>query len=253
MTSSVSVLRKWTLSGLIALLAATLGLLPAVSASAVGNLDQQATGTSTRWYYIMNNVPLAQVFTAGVSGQLDRISIDAFSFQSATTAPLVASIYSVDVSGFPTGSSLSSASVSQTQIPGTVSTVVFDFSSPATVSAGTAYAIVFSTTGSGEYHFENATSVPAGAKGVKPGSGNVGWQNYIDSGVSPNQTSFRFATYVSPIASPSPSASSSSASPNLANTGMDSTGVTQAGVMAAGLLLAGILGLFFATSRSRQR
>lgn len=252
MTSSVSVLRKWTLSGLIALLAATLGLLPAVSASAVGNLDQQATGTSTRWYYIMNNVSLAQDFTAGVSGTLDRFTIDGFAFSSPSAA-LTANIYAVDGSGFPTGSSLASASVTQTAIPTTVTTIVFDFGTPATVTAGTQYSVVLSTTGSGEYHFENATSVPAGAKGVKPGAGNVGWQNYIDSGVTPNQTSFRFATYVSPITSPSPSATSSSVSPNLANTGLDSVGITQVGLMAAGLLFAGILGLISAKSRSRQR
>ncbi|WP_280797189.1 hypothetical protein [Aurantimicrobium minutum] len=213
-----------------------IGLFPALSATALGTLDQQATGSSTRWYYIMNNVPLAQVFTAGASGQLDRISIDAYSFQSATTAPLVASIYAVDGSGFPTGNSLSSASVSQTLIPGTVSTVVFDFTSPVTVASGTAYAIVFSTTGSGEYHFENATTVPAGAKGVKPGSGNVGWQNYIDTGVTPNQTSFRFATYVTAVPSPSPSASTSVISdPNLANTGIQETDVFP--LMSSGLML----------------
>lgn len=251
MTSSKSVHRRWINSGLIALLAAVFGLLPAVTASAVGNLDQQATGTSTRWYYIMNNIPLAQVFTAGASGQLDRISIDAYSFQSATTAPLVASIYAVDGSGFPTGNSLASASVSQTLIPGTVSTVVFDFSSPVTVSSGTAYAIVFSTTGSGEYHFENATSVPTGAKGVKPGAGNVGWQNYIDSGVTPNQTSFRFATYVTPVASPS-SSSSPTTDPSLVHTGLNEVQAYQYLGLGTLLLLLGGVVINIARVRSRQ-
>lgn len=229
-----------------------LGLFPALSATAVGTLDQQATGTSTRWYYIMNNVPLAQVFTAGASGQLDRISIDAYSFQSATTAPLVASIYAVDGSGFPTGNSLSSASVSQTLIPGTVSTVVFDFSAPVTVSTGTAYAIVFSTTGSGEYHFENATTVPAGAKGVKPGTGNVGWQNYIDTGVNPNQTSFRFATYVTPVASPS-SSSSPTTDPSLVHTGINEVQAFQYLGLGTLLLLGGTVVMNIARVRSRQK
>ena len=229
-----------------------LGLFPALSATAVGTLDQQATGTSTRWYYIMNNVPLAQVFTAGASGQLDRISIDAYSFQSATTAPLVASIYAVDGSGFPTGNSLSSASVSQTLIPGTVSTVVFDFTSPVTVATGTAYAIVFSTTGSGEYHFENATTVPAGAKGVKPGTGNVGWQNYIDTGVNPNQTSFRFATYVTPVASPS-SSSSPTTDPSLVHTGINEVQAFQYLGLGTLLLLGGTVVMNIARVRSRQK
>lgn len=242
--------RKSLISILTIALAVFLGIFPAVSASAVGTLDQQATGTSTRWYYNMNNIAVGQVFTAGITGQLDRISIDALSFQSATTAPLVATIFAVDGSGFPTGSALASSSVSHTAIPGTVTTVAFDFTSPASVSAGTAYAIVFTTTGSGEYHFENATTVPAGAKGIKPGSGNVGWQNYVDSGVSPNQTSFRFATYVTPTVAPSASTSAPE-DPTLVRTGVNNSEAMQLAGLGVLFVLAG--GVVINTVRARAR
>lgn len=244
--------RKSVFAVLSLALAVFLGIFPAVSASAVGTLDQQATGTSTRWYYNMNNVAVGQVFTAGVTGLLDRISIDAFSFQGATTGPLVVDVYAVDGSGFPTGASMASSSVANTAIPSTVSTVVFDFGVPATVTAGTSYALVFTTTGNGEYHFENATTVPSGAKGIKPGSGNVGWQNYIDNGVNPNQTSFRFATYVTAVTPASPSASAT-VDPTLAHTGVDNSQALQLLGFGAFFLLMGGVVLNTVRARARQK
>lgn len=241
--------RPHILAVLTIVVTAFLGILPAVSATAVGTLDQQATGTSTRWYYNMNNVSVGQVFTAGATGQLDRVTIDVLSFQGATTAPLVVNVFEVDGSGFPTGTSLASASVAQTSIPATVSTVAFDFSTPASVQSGTAYALVFTTSGSGEYHFENATTVPAGAKGIKPGVGNTGWQNYVDTGVTPNQTSFRFATYVTPgSSSPTPSATED---PTLVRTGMESSHTLLLLGVGAFLLVAG--GVMTNTVRAHAR
>lgn len=244
MTSSVSLLRKWIISGLIAFFAAVLGLLPAVSASAVGNLDQQATGTSTRWYYIMNGMSLGQVFTAGVSGQFDRFTIDGYSL-SNPSAPLVANVYTADGSGFPTGASLATASVSQTAIPGTVSTIVMDFSSPATITAAVKYVVILSTSGSGEYHFEDATNVPSGSWAIKPL--NASWQAYVNNG----ETSFRFATYVTPVASPS-SSSSSTPDPSLVHTGINEVQSYQYLGLGAVLLLTGAVVINIARVRSRQ-
>jgi hypothetical protein len=243
MTKPALTSRNKLFSLLAMLLAVFVGLVSANSAVALGNLDQQATGTSTRWYYIMNNVALGQDFTAGASGALDRFTIDGFAF-SNPTAPLVATVFAADGSGFPTGSALASASVAQTGIPTTVSSIVFDFGSPATVNAGVQYSIVLSTSGSGEYHFENAATVPIGAKGIKPGSGNVGWQNYVDSGVTPNQTSFRFATYVTPVSSPTPSPSTTT-DPALANTGIQKADVFPLAGSGMLLLLAGAITILF--------
>lgn len=219
---------------LVVFVATILTFFSSQSAFAVGALDQQATGSSTRWYYIMNNVNLGQVFKAGVSGSLDRVTLDMYSL-SNPSAPAVVSLYAADGSGFPTGSALASASVSQSSIPGTTTAINFDFGTPASVTAGTSYVLVMSTTGSGEYHFLNATTVPAGAKGIKPSGAT--WVNYVDSGVTPNETSFRFATYVTPTASPSPS--SSSTTPQLVNTGLDGSTAAKLLSLMFVLLLAG--------------
>ena len=252
MTKAAFTLRNTFFKLVAMLLAVFVGLISASPAVALGNLDQQATGASTRWYYIMNNVNLGQDITAGVSGALDRFTIDGFAF-SNPSAPLVATVYVADGSGFPTGSAIASASVAQSAIPTTVTTIVFDFGTPATLTAGVQYTVVLSTTGTGEYHFENATTVPSGAKGIKPGSGNVGWQNYVDSGVTPNQTSFRFATYVTPIVSPSSSPSSSASTDNsLANTSATPATVPFMSIAAVLLVMAGVVAVNVARARKPQ-
>jgi hypothetical protein len=248
MTSSEPKFRTKVLGALSLVTALAISLFSSAPAFALGTLDQQATGTSTNWYYNMNNFSLGQVFTAGATGQLDRATIDVLSFQGATTAPLVVNVFAVDGSGFPTGTSLASASVPQTSIPATISTVAFDFSTPASIQSGAAYALVFTTSGSGDYHFENATTVPAGAKGIKPGSGNVGWQNYVDTGVTPNQTSFRFATYVTPSSTPSPSVTED---PTLARTGAETSQALLLLGVGAFLLIAG--GVITNTVRAQAR
>ena len=244
MTLSVKNFRRYIATVIALALSIGLGSLAASPAFAVGNLDQQATGNSTRWYYIMNGMSVGQVFTAGVSGQFDRFTIDGYSL-SNPSAPLVADVYTADGSGFPTGASLATASVSQTAIPGTVSTILMDFSSPATITAAVKYVVILSTSGSGEYHFEDATNVPAGSWGIKPL--NASWQAYVNNG----ETSFRFATYVTPVASPS-SSSSSTPDPSLVHTGINEVQSYQYLGLGAVLLLTGAVVINIARVRSRQ-
>lgn len=197
-------------------LALFLGIFPATSAAAVGTLDQQATGTSVDWYYSMNGgYVVGQDFTAGITGALDRITIDAL-IDTGTPGPMTADLYATDVNGFPTGSVLASTSAPESSFSSTVATVPLDFSTPATVTAGTTYVVVFGNTGAGTYHYLNATNPPSGAKGVKKSGPSGSWQNHT---VSSTNTSFRFATYVTAGASPSPSATTD---PSLATTGVNS-------------------------------
>lgn len=250
MTSSVSLLRKWTISGLIAFFAAILGLLPAVSASAVGNLDQQATGTSANWYYSMNGgYVVGQQFTAGASGTLDRITIDML-ISNGTPGAVSADLYASDSNGFPTGSVLASTTTPEASVTGTASTVAFDFGTPAPITSGSSYVVVFGNTGNGGYHYMNATVIPAGAKAVKRSGPSAAWQNHIDPQIS-GEYSFRFATYVTPVASPS-SSSSSTPDPSLVHTGLNEVQSYQFLGLGAVLLLAGAVVINIARVRSRQ-
>lgn len=243
--------RNKVLSLLAMLIAVFVGLASASSAAAVGNLDQQATGTSTNWYYSMDGgYIVGQLFTPTVSGTLDRITMDVL-IAANNPGPMTADLYATDVNGFPTGSILASTSVPQASISSTVSTVPFDFGTPATLVAGTAYVVVFGNTGAGSYHYMNATVIPAGAKAIKKSGPSSAWANHVDS-ITPAETSFRFATYISPGASPSPSASASTAvvNPTLALTGIEPSAALSLLGMATLLVFAG--GITIAVARTRQ-
>ncbi|MEY4532782.1 MAG: hypothetical protein RI926_551, partial [Actinomycetota bacterium] len=237
--------RNKFLSLLAMLIAVFVGLASASSAVAVGNLDQQATGTSTNWYYSMDGgYIVGQVFTPTVSGTLDRITMDVL-IAANNPGPMTADLYATDVNGFPTGPVLASTSVPQASISLTVSTVPFDFGTPATMVAGTAYVAVFGNTGAGSYHYMNATVTPAGAKAIKKGP-STAWANHTDT---PAESSFRFATYISPGASPSPSASASTAvvNPTLALTGIQPSAALSLLGMSTLLVFAG--GITIAVAR----
>jgi hypothetical protein len=247
MTKTAFTFRNKFLSLFAMLIAVFVGLLAATSAVAVGNLDQQATGTSTNYYYSMDGgYIVGQVFTPTVSGSLDRITMDVL-LAANNPGPMTADLYGTDVNGFPTGAVLASTSVPQASISSTVSTVPFDFGTPATVAAGTAYVVVFGNTGAGQYNYMNATVIPAGARAVKQSAGGL-WQNHIIGA----ETSFRFATYISASVSPSPSASATTPAvdPTLALTGIEPSAALSLLGMATLLVFAG--GITIAVARTRQ-
>ncbi len=251
MSNSVLTRRNKFLSLAAVVLAAGLGVLPATAASALGTLDQEATGSSENYYYSLNGgYVVGQMITPGVSGQLDRITMDV-RISAGTPGALTADVYATDVNGFPTGAVLASTSVPESSILSTVTTVPFDFGTPATVTAGNSYVVVFGNAGNGGYSYMNATTIPAGAKGIKPGVDLVGWVNYIGQG--PGETSFRFATYITPAVTAEVIVSEPVvADRTLAFTGIDSRGAVQLGVFGVAILLAGGVGLSVARARSRK-
>jgi hypothetical protein len=252
MSNSVLTRRNKFLTLAAVVLAAGLGALPASAAFALGTLDQQATGSSQNFYYSMNGgYVVGQMITPGVSGQLDRITMDVFRGPTGSPGALTADMYAADTNGFPTGAVLASTSAPESSILSTVTTVPFDFGTPATVTAGNSYVVIFGNTGTGEYLYMNATTIPAGAKGIKPGVSLVGWVNYI--GQNPAETSFRFATYITPAVTAEVIVSEPVvADPTLAFTGIDSRGAVQLGVFGVAILLAGGVGLSVARARSRK-
>jgi Bacterial Ig domain len=136
----------WSISvGLIALFA----FAPVRAAAQAGTLDQQQTDTSGG-NITMGEVPFfgfnasfAQTFTAGLSGELDRVDLP---LQGGGTDPLIVEIRDTS-GGVPGGTVLASASVPASSVPDAgFEWVAVTFSGPATVQSGTQYAIVAYTT-----------------------------------------------------------------------------------------------------------
>jgi hypothetical protein len=121
---------------IVALMAA---LLVAPSAAQAGTLDQQQTNTGGG----ATPLPLAQTFTAGISGELDRVDLNVVRAAIGTTDPLTVEIRNVDAGGAPGSTVLASASVPAATVPfSSPGWVEVTFASPAVVQAGTQYAIV---------------------------------------------------------------------------------------------------------------
>jgi hypothetical protein len=104
----------------------------------------------------------AQTFTAGLSGQLDRIDL-ALSKSTTTDGPLTVEIRNVDPSGAPGTDVLASAAVPAASVPtggsAAIAFVEVPFDPTAAVAAGGRYAIVAYTGGANVYRwgadFEN--------------------------------------------------------------------------------------------------
>jgi len=117
------------------------------SAGAAGTLDQQQPvvdlavgGFAIGGFYEQK---LAQTFTAGVSGQLVEVQVPA---SCDTGSNLLVSIYGAS-NGLPSATLLASQSVNSAALSGGGVFNAVDFSSPATVTAGSQLTIVLTSTG----------------------------------------------------------------------------------------------------------
>jgi len=145
---------------------------------ALGTLDQANDPTIWNTYGATGGngvTAFAQTFTADLTGKLPQIDLHLQTdSQSAGARAMTVSIWPTDKSGLPAGSAI--ATSTPVSIAGD-SWYEFSFSSPATVAAGTSYAIVFSpgdgieVTGSylpyrgGQALFERSGWHPDGANG----------------------------------------------------------------------------------------
>jgi uncharacterized repeat protein (TIGR01451 family) len=175
----------------------TLALAPTAWA---GTLDQEQAQTSTGGTTvsgpssgIVGGTSAAQTITAGISGHLDQV--DLYINNITGTDPLTVEIRDVDSNGAPGTTVL--ASTSATYSLSTPDWVSFTFSSAASVSAGTQYAIVAYTSGSSEYSWFALFSGNAYADGAlyqSLASPPTTW-----STVATGDADHVFKTYVTPF------------------------------------------------------
>lgn len=114
----------------------------AAPAAQAGTIDQDTTdffGASAE--RITGGESVAQTFTAGRSGLLDRVDLALFIAPGLITRPLTVQIRDVDAADAPGPTVLASASITPDSIPHEDWTPV-SFSARAPVTAGTRYAIV---------------------------------------------------------------------------------------------------------------
>ncbi|MEY4040262.1 MAG: hypothetical protein RLZZ52_1130 [Actinomycetota bacterium] len=242
----------------------------ASAAHAVGTLDQQFTGSVNTYTYIENGSPKGQTFTAGITGALDAFTIQLR--KQGSPGVLNGAIYA-ESNGLPAGNPLATTTVAESAVSSSaIVTVSFDFTTPVSVAAGTTYVFVVTAPNATTtypstppftptydnyiMYFGNPGAEPAGTHSLYMGSGSP-WLIF-------NQ-SFLFATYVTPPAQPSSSATpSTSSSPSnstatvpatveasLASTGNKSHSGEEIVLLGAVLLIAG--GITWNISRAHTR
>jgi hypothetical protein len=180
----------------IALLAAVvLGPLfsgHAVAAPVPGVLDQSnAPGTIT----ISTNSEVAQTFTAGKSGLLTRVAL--WMDQADSSAHTLIRILTTS-GGTPTNQQIGSSGTSYPA--GAADWVYFDLETPAPVSAGTQYAIMFSTNFGGWTTRAYGSGDTYAAGRAFELDYSTGWGNPS----TPGLLDFAFQTYVDPATTPAP-------------------------------------------------
>ena len=183
---------------LLSVMAATI-LLAGGVALAASQLDQQQTNSPLS-VGMDANYPMAQTFTAGVSGSLDKVSVHAYRAGTQEVGDMLVSIQTLDESGSPSGTVLGSGSAPITNFdtsPG--GWVDIGLTQPVPVSAGKKYALVTSTasvspTGASFYGWGMAYNDPY--PGGDAFDRNIGqWVVRTDAGVPMD---FAFKTFVVP-------------------------------------------------------
>lgn len=196
--------------GAAVFIAAFAALLAPGSASAVGTLDQQQTVVESEYPIVGALQPsavgvnsLAATFTAGATGALVRV--DLFLSKQEPSLPLSVEITAVNSGEEPESANvLAATTVPATEVHESVaggSFVPITFAPAAAVTAGTKYAIVAYTLGSGFYYWGGSrTDVYAGGSSwLSKTSPPSTWQPF--PGFPPG-LDFAFKTYVAPPPKP---------------------------------------------------
>jgi hypothetical protein len=113
-------------------------LLGAAASASAGTLDQQQTASNTDGA-LLSTQSLAQTFTAGISGGLDQVDLDLL--KAGTSPDVTVEIRDVSA-GQPGAAVLATATVPGSSLGTTAAFLPATFATPATVTAGTQYAIV---------------------------------------------------------------------------------------------------------------
>ena len=141
--------------GLVGAVAAGMALMVVGASPALADtLDQEAPVTAGGAGYsawLWNTQTMAQPFTAGMSGELTSVTVNVSRFDgNPVDTNLTVAVYGID-NGAPAGTPLASHTfngpeVMQFPTGRVLNTVNVPFTNPATITAGTDYAIVVSTT-----------------------------------------------------------------------------------------------------------
>jgi hypothetical protein len=187
--------------GLVSGVAAAL-LLGVTSSASAGTLDQQQT-TSDTDAGLTTTQSVAQTFTPGVTGALDQADLLLFKVGTPTN-PVTVEIRNVSA-GKPGTTALASANIPISAIPLTTATFVpVTFSAPASVTAGTQYALVVYSAATGAnspgWNYKNITD---------PYSGGAGFTTNetvppVDTWTDQVGDDYAFKTYVVPAPPTSP-------------------------------------------------
>ena len=239
--------------GLVIALAALFG--QGGAAHAVGDLDQSVTGTSPSSTGIQSTQSVGQIFTAGRSGLLDRVTLELR--KTGSTGAITVSVFNV-VNNLPSGTALATQQIAAASVGTSWAVVTVDFAAPATVAAGTQYAIFL----------EAPTTSYTYSMMAPPTGGFYDWASEnnplatgysvfrVNSSWSSSAGDMRFATYVT---APTPPAQNS---PQQGNTqpissepallSLAQTGSTETRGIATVLVLL-TAGFIFVTLRLRAR
>ena len=173
-------------------------LLAGGVALAASLLDQEQTDTASGVGFDAS-YPLAQTFTAGLSGSVDKVSVTAWRAGSTGVGDMLVSIQTLDEAGFPSGTVLGSGSADvdgfATFPPG--DPVDIPLTQPAPVSAGTKYALVATSAnavpeGGSVYSWSGSTN-DAYDRGDALGRRDGQWEHRSNNG---ENVDFAFKTFV---------------------------------------------------------
>jgi hypothetical protein len=188
--------RRRALAAALAVSAALLAFVPSAGA---GVLDQSQPGFSTAATVISDRNNLAQTFTNGRTGALDRVDVAIGRSIPSITATLLVEIRALS-SGVPSGPALASESLPAASVPVAFFPSAFlsvPLAPPAPVTAGVQYAIVASSSscGLGNCYMEalgtGGDPYPAGS-GLFSTNAGATWAPFSVFG----STDFPFQTYV---------------------------------------------------------
>ena len=185
---------------LITAVAGVAALIPAAGASA-GTLDQQQTISNFGGLQVDSTHSKAQTFTAGLTGQLDQVDL-ALSGLSLTT-PLTVEIRDGSATG-PGTTVLATASVPTSAAPSSESFVPVAFTYPASVTAGTQYAIVAYNDSVGWFWYSGQGATPDSAYEGGRLYGSTDGPPAMGTWTGGSPADFEFKTYVAPPPPPPP-------------------------------------------------
>ena len=148
----------------ILLLALGLLALPGIASAAESVLDQSASGSDPAEAYVSfsGNHARAQTFTAGITGDLDRVRVMIATGQVGDVGDLTAEIRELDAAGQPAGEVLGSGTVPPPAQRDVFAWFEITLDEPVPVTRGTQYALVLRapTTIDGWYEWSVGLSAP---------------------------------------------------------------------------------------------